>query len=122
MPRLRSVRTLHIIYLVSGVEAARKDDGKMTAQDFANEIQAPVVFFTSTGYPHNRVAILESTELPFSLSQLSGEVVDGKWYWDGERYGDGYPTDWHGNDVTLLTICSDKEEWELQYNDYMSEG
>ncbi len=90
----------------------------MNAQDFVNAIKSPVVFFNSVGNPRNRIAVLHETELPFSLSSLEGDVVDGTWRWNGE----GEPADCRGNTVVLVTIDDDAEEWDTQSADYEAQS
>ena len=90
----------------------------MTAQEFVNKVKFPVLFFTSIGTPTGvDIAILESTELPFDLSDLEGEEIDGayySWEWDGE----GKPSDWNSNSVLMVQVRNDQIEHQRQEADY----
>lgn len=91
----------------------------MTAQDYVNSLDNPIVFYASVGTPSgDRIAAFDDTEFPFDLSDLEGAIVDdvgGKWWaWNGE----GDPLDFNGNTVTLVKVYDDAEEWEKQLADY----
>lgn len=97
------------------------------AQDFANESSNVVVFFAGNGCPAGQnIALLEGTELPFDLSEMQGEVVDGVLTVANLNDGTGARgwrfTDWNSNIVYKVQVYSDAAEWEKQNAEYMAQA
>lgn len=88
----------------------------MTAQEFSNSLTSPTVFVASVGTPTGkRVALLDDTDFPFNLGDLTGSVdSQGVWQWDGE----GDPTDDRGNNITLVRVYNDATEYNEQRAEY----
>jgi len=98
---------------------------KTNAQEFANSIDFPCVFWAGNGCPGGQtVALLESTEFGFDLSEIEGEVTDGifnatnlasgpKTYNCGWRF-----TDLRQNIVYMVQVFNNKGTWESQKAEY----
>ena|SRR5690606_25812446 len=96
---------------------------RTTAQEFANEIEHPIVFWAGVGCPGGQaIAILEGTEFPFALDEIEGEVKDGTFEADNLNDGSGAYgwkfSDWNRNTVYKVQVYSDKAEWERQKEEY----
>jgi hypothetical protein len=75
----------------------------MDAQNFANEMQYPVLFYASQACPAgDEVAILPDTYFPFNLADIE---VDAQGNWKGT----GDPRDYSGSTITKITIHAHKK-------------
>ena len=88
----------------------------LTAADFASNLSHPVFFYAGVGAPGGEtIAILEDTELPVSLDDLTGRVVDGFFEADNLASGDGAGgwkfTDWNGNTIYKVQVFDDCDIW-----------
>ncbi len=86
----------------------------MNAQEFADSLEFPIVFFAGVGSPAGtHIAILETTDLPFDLSEIDGAVSHG--VFEAEDI-DG--CDWNGNTIQKLQLFSSEDIWRQQKDDY----
>ena len=99
---------------------------RVTAQDFANELEFPVVFYAGNGSPAGvHIALLEDTELPFDLSDVEGEVVDG--VFDAKNLstephgkGDWNFSDWNQNLIYKIQVVENEDIWREQNEEYQA--
>lgn len=91
----------------------------ISAQDFADTLQHPVVFFAGVGCPAGQhIALLESTELPFSLADLEGEVQDEIFEANNLDDEHGWKfVDWQLNTIYKLQVFDDEDIWNHQNDD-----
>lgn len=91
----------------------------MNAQDFVDGISFPVVFFAGVGCPAGQhIALLESTELPFSLADLEGEVQDE--VFEANNLDDEHNwkfVDWQLNTIYKIQVFDDEDIWNRQNDD-----
>jgi hypothetical protein len=91
----------------------------VNAQDYANDISFPCVFFVCVGCPGGQtIALLNETALPFDLSEIEGDVKDGKLWANNLTSGPGARGwtfyDWNGNTVYKIQVFSDEATWTKQ--------
>lgn len=98
----------------------------MNAQDFADELDNPCVFFAGVGCPGGMtIALLPDTDLPFDLSEIEGEVKDGVFeannLADPDCHNDqacGWKfSDWNGNTVYKVQVLDDFKAYREQNED-----
>lgn len=99
----------------------------MNAQDFANSKPFPVVFYAGNGCPAGQsIAILDSTELPFDLSEMEGSISESG-ILEVENLNDGSGAhgwqfaDFNSNTVYKVQVFHDEKIWteqEAEYNSY----
>ena len=96
----------------------------INAQDFANSIGYPCLFFAGNGAPGGQtIALLDDTALPFDLCDIEGDVSDGIFEANNLTHGDGANdwsfSDFRGNTIYKLQIVNDAETYEAQYAEWM---
>ena len=91
----------------------------MTAQDFADSLSHPVVWFAGVGCPSGQaIALLESTELPFVLSDLIGSVEHE--IFEAHNLEDEFGwkfVDWQLNTIYKIQVFDDEKIWQKQHDD-----
>lgn len=99
----------------------------MTAQEYVNGIDAPVLRYASQGAPAGQdVAILPGTWFLFELSDVEGEVKDGVFEAtnlnvEGGLHGWQF-SDWNHNYIYALWVRSDEVVWRDQTERWEQEG
>lgn len=112
-------------FLVASADAeleaiAEREGCTLTAGDFAERIEFPVVFVAGVGSPAGEhVAILEETVLPFDLEELHGTISENGVFEATDIDGE---TDCNGNTVYKVQVFSSERIWTEQNDDYMREG
>lgn len=95
----------------------------MTALEYAAKCTHPVVWYATPSKPLGiHIALLEETDLPFELADLTGEEVDGRWIADNLSEGekiDGWKfRDHSGEIIKAVQLVDNREEWMRQKADY----
>lgn len=94
--------------------------GLMTAQEFANTIEYPVVFFVSGANPVGiSIALLADTELPFDLDDVTGSVTNSGTF-DAKNLNASSASDWNSCQIYRITVSSDKKIWNQQNDEHNS--
>ena len=90
----------------------------VTAAEFCAREKYPVVFWWVQGQPEGYIDAGDQpeVELPFSLEGIDGEVVDGKWEWDG----DGDVRDSNENSIRQITVYFDQRDYRRAIEEYLS--
>jgi hypothetical protein len=94
----------------------------LTLNDYANEREDVVLFWTSIGTPMGDYTPLGYPDIDFAdrrgLLGLGGTIDDdGDWLWDGE----GNPTDDRSNTIMRLHAYIDAKKWRSLVEEYESE-
>lgn len=98
----------------------------MTAQEFANANENVILFYAGVGCPAgDNIAMLDGTELPFSLDEVEGEVdADGTFNATNLTSGSG-PRDWkfsdfRSNTIYKIQLYTDAKRWQEQHAEWMA--
>lgn len=91
----------------------------ITAQDFADCLSHPVVFFAGVGVPGGtHIALTEGAELPFLLDEVCGrvtdEVFDATELSDGPSLHDWKFVDWNLNTIYKIQVFDSEDIWNRQ--------
>ncbi len=98
----------------------------ITASEFVQDKNHPVVFYTSIGSPMGvSIALLDETQLPFNWEYLVGNVCDGVWEFCGKEMNSQMEfvpvenlRDFQGNTITKLQILNNAPIWNEQYEEF----
>jgi hypothetical protein len=120
-----SKRCLQEIYSEEGdvknwVESV-KSEVRVTASEFIESIEYPVLFWASVGQPSGQsVAVFEDTEFPYSLDEIEGEVSDDGTF-SATNLSDGGQwkfVDFNSNTIYKIDIFSNEKEFKSQANEH----
>lgn len=89
----------------------------VTAAEFCAREKYPVVFWRVQGQPEGYIDAGDQpeVELPFSLEGIDGEVVDGKWEWDG----DGDVRDFNDNSIRQISVTFNQGDYRQAVEGYI---